>query len=61
LLNEEKLKTITQQNWIVLTRKAQFQNGLNNATKLIISSIAEIIKLMHAFLGKWGGRSLVSY
>jgi len=31
LFDEEKLKTIFQQNWIVLTRKAQFQRKINNA------------------------------
>jgi len=31
LFKEEKLKTIFQQNWIVLTRKAQFHHKINNA------------------------------
>jgi len=36
LFNEEKLKTIFQQNWIVLTRKAQFQRKINNALLIYI-------------------------
>jgi len=31
LFNEEKLKTISQQNWIVLVRKAQFHRKIENA------------------------------
>jgi len=31
LFNEEKLKAIFQQNWIVLTRKSQFRRKINNA------------------------------
>jgi len=30
-MNEEELKTISHQNWIVLTRKAEFQSKINKA------------------------------
>jgi len=44
-LYEEKLKTIFHQNWIVFTRKAQFNRKINNALLNNIYQVSPIFQI----------------
>jgi hypothetical protein len=45
LFNKEKLKTIFHQNWIELTRRAQFDNEINNAPLNNIYQVSPIVSI----------------